>query len=132
MIEVEIPKDIRQYEAKLIGPFTLRQTIFFVAGCAFAIPTFNIVYHISTMDVAAFMCMIVATPFLAFGWVKVYGMPLEKFIKTAFISNVLSPKHRKYKTENTFDIFFGDDFKSKQKRVKKNPKTKNKELQSYF
>lgn len=30
MLEAQIPKDIRKYESKLIGPFTLRQTITFV------------------------------------------------------------------------------------------------------
>lgn len=84
------------------------------------------------MDVAAFLCMIVATPFLLFGWVKIYGMPLEKYIKTAFVSNVCSPKFRKYKTKNTFDLYFGDEPKKVPKKKKKNPKAKNPELQSYF
>ena len=134
MINVEIPKDIRQYEAKLIGPFTPRQTAFFVPGCICAIVVYKLVSNIAPMDVAAFSCMVTVVPFVLFGWVKIYGMPLEDFIKSAFVSNVLSPTKRKYKTENTFEVCF-EEFEEKQKPIKKEKKikkAKNPELQSYF
>ena len=49
------------------------------------------------------MCMIIGVPAFLFGWFKPYGMHIEDFLKTAFISNVLSPRRRKYKTVNVYE-----------------------------
>lgn len=104
MIEAQIPKDIRKYEAKLAGPFTLRQLICFGISCALAFFVYKLVLSFSDANTAIPMCMIAISPVIAVGWVKPYGMPLEKFLQTAFISNVLAPKVRKYKTRNAYKI----------------------------
>ena len=42
MLQTTIPKDIRKYEAKLVGPFSTRQTIFFVIACVIAYITWGL------------------------------------------------------------------------------------------
>ena len=42
MLETQIPKDIRKYESKLVGPFTLRQLICFIIACLVAYIVFKI------------------------------------------------------------------------------------------
>lgn len=135
MIEIEIPEDIRKYEAKFVGPFTLRQAVCFAAGCVLAVPTYLIISKFAPTDVAAFACIIVSAPFLVCGWVQPYGMTMEQFAKTAFVSNILAPTKRKYKTVNLYELAYNLDDetpKKKIKRLKKIPKSKNKDLQSYF
>lgn len=110
MIEIEIPKDINKYEAKLIGPFTSRQTACFVGACALAIPAFLGLKEILPRDFATFVIMIICIPFVLIGWVKPYGMTFEQFARTAFISNVLSPKKRKYITMNNFECLNNPNF----------------------
>ena len=116
MLQTTIPKDIRKYEAKLVGPFSTRQTILFVIACVIAYITQGLFKN-------TIACFIAASPAIAFGWVKVYGQSLEQFIKSAFISNFVAPNKRKYKTVNTFRSAT-DDFKpiadsQRKKMVKK-------------
>ena len=44
MIEVKIPKEITQYEAKFVGPFTLRQTI----CIGICLPACITIYNVAT------------------------------------------------------------------------------------
>ena len=112
MLQTTIPKDIRKYEAKLVGPFSTRQTIFFVIACVIAYITWGLFKN-------TIACFIAASPAIAFGWVKVYGQSLEQFIKSAFISNFVAPNKRKYKSAT-------DDFKpiTDSQRKKMNKKYK--------
>lgn len=114
MIEIEIPKDIRKYEAKLVGPLTTRQTICSIIMAVTAIITFKVLGEMPK-DVKFFVLMIVVLPSILIGFVKPYGMPFEKFAQTAFVSNFLSPKYRKYVTNN----FYSD---GKSKNIKINRK----------
>ena len=106
MIELEVPKDIRKYEAKLFGPFTTRQLICFIIAVVVAL----IVYKglgalIPSIDILFFAILIIDLPVLLCGWVKPYGMAFEKFAQTAFATTFLSPKTRKYVTENYLNCF---------------------------
>lgn len=104
MIEIEINKDISKHEAKLIGSFTTRQTICMVIAVLVFIGIRKIVPTMFPDDIRNFLCLIVITPILAVGWIKPYGLHFEKFVATVFVTNVLAPKIRKYKTKNMFDI----------------------------
>ena len=102
MIEGQVPKDIRKYEAKLLGPFTTRQVIFGVVAAVVAYAVYGICKGPLGSSNAITACMIFSMPILSFAFIKPYGMPLEKFIQTAFVSNVMAPRVRKYKTNNHF------------------------------
>ncbi len=110
MIEIEIPKDMNKYEAKLFGPFTTRQTICFVLACICGIPTFLFLRDKVVTDVASIITMLVFIPFILVGWIKPYGMNFEDFARTAFISNFLAPAKRKYVTINQFELLMNPDF----------------------
>lgn len=102
MIETQIPKDIRKYEAKLIGPFTLRQLVSFIIACVVAYIVYFIMKSLKLEAHTVPACMLCAAPVLAFGYVHPYGLNLEQFLKTALISTLLAPTERKYKTSNNF------------------------------
>ena len=122
MIEAQIPKDIRKYESKLVGPFTLRQLICFLIGCGCAFLGYKIIGPIFGSDNSVTVAFFLAIPAIAFGWVKPYGMTLEKFLQTALISNFIAPKHRKYKIKNAYKEtavkFHKQDKKEYKKRLK--------------
>lgn len=101
MIEIEIPNDVRKYDSKLIGPFTARQAICAVVGGIIVFAGLQIFSFLPT-DMKMVLSMLLASPALLLGWYKPFGMKLEDFLKTAFISAMLSPKHRVYKTENIY------------------------------
>jgi len=101
MIEIRINKDIGSYQAKFIGPFTLRQTV----CVALAAPVCIFLYSrvgkfLPSTDIAGFLSAIPAAIAWLFGWCKPYGLPMEKFLKSIYVSMVLAPSHRKYKTVN--------------------------------
>lgn len=101
MVEIEIPKDIRKYDSKLIGPFTTRQTICVIIAGVVAVAAYRCLDSFSG-DLRLMISGLLAAPALLFGWYKPFGMKMEDFLRTAFVSTVLSPKKRKYKTQNIY------------------------------
>lgn len=104
MIEIKIPKEINKYEAKFIGPFTLRQTIAVCLALPLCVIVFNVAKPYLGTDATGFLCIIPASLGYLFGWFRPYGMKFEKFLKSCFISAVLSPSKRKYKSKNYYEI----------------------------
>ena len=127
MLEGQIPKDVRKYEAKFVGPFTLRQAIFFIVACVVGYVFYKVFSQLFDMQTALAICAILVLPFLAFGWIKPYGMPLEKFLQGALISTVLAPHHRKYKTNNIFETACVKISPMSKKEYKKRLKKEQKE-----
>jgi len=100
-------KDIGNYEAKLLGPFTTRQCIFLAIGI---VPTFLIDYILYTIGVDMYTLfgisfIIMAVPcFFAFGSSLTYDMKPEDFIKDYYHYHILAPRIRKYETETLDDV----------------------------
>ena len=134
MIELEIPRDIRKYEAKLFGPFTTRQLICFIIAAVVAFGVYFLIGALMPQDVAFFAILIIDLPVLLCGWVKPYGMAFEKFAQTAFTTTFVSPAARKYVTENAFSDKIEEDKKEKatrKQRMKKLKPSKDKSLVAY-
>ena len=97
MIETMVPKDIRVYETKIIGPLTARNAIaVFIAFTLdyflwkFAIKPFEI-----SINLAMYIMIIIDVPILAIGFIKVQGVTFDIYIKS-YIRNVfILPKNRK-------------------------------------
>lgn len=131
MIQIEIPKDIRKYEAKLVGPLSTRQTVCVILASAIAVPIYFALDFLPS-DFKYFFVAIFAVPILLCGWVKPYGMHLEEFIQVAFVSNILSPKCRIYKTENPYASVNKTKSKKELKKYKKKvKKISDKDLYPY-
>ncbi len=97
-------KDIGSYEAKFIGPFTTRQSIFFGVGALFA-AFFG--YSAFKMGADAQTCFIIVAlimvPFVLFGWKKMYGMKMEDFLISYYFYHYKAPAVRKYETVSDLD-----------------------------
>lgn len=101
MIEIHINKDVGSYEAKFIGPFTMRQTICVAIAAPICWFIYTTVSPKVSGDAAGFLMFIPAVIAWIFGWTKPYGMRPEMFVRSIFINMVLAPANRKYKTDNT-------------------------------
>lgn len=104
MIEIRIPKDVRKYEPKLIGPFNKRQAICLGIFTPVMLVLFNIVSPFFGNTIAAYTCFPVAGLAYLFGWVKPYGMGFEQFLASTFINNMLAPSNRKVVEKNYYAI----------------------------
>ncbi len=126
MVEVVVPKDIMAFKTTLVGPFTTRQTVCGVICAAVEYAAFSFVKFFGinlSMDTMIGLGVVLAVPILAFCFIEPCNMPLEKYLKNAFVLGYLAPKVRVYETVNLFDeIDPTEEQKKKKKQTKYSPK----------
>lgn len=114
MITVEMPQDIRKFEPKFMGNFTLRQTVCIGIGAIIALPVAALIpVSIMTKFVIA---MVIIIPFLLAGWMKPEGMHFEIFAMRMIYYNFLTPKIRKVKIRNSYRISYENVLKAKENK----------------
>jgi hypothetical protein len=140
MIEIEMPGDIQEFEAKVVGSLTARQTICFGLGGVLGFLTYRLT---SGTGLETTLTIIIATLPILCGIYNLYDMPLEKFAIMLFLTYFLPPKNRKYITENMYEeCFLIEDIKEKEniertnilnsrKKKKKNRRSKNEDIIDY-
>ncbi len=101
MIEIEMSKDIREYEPKVIGIFTKRQLVCVAIGAACGL---LVATRLPVIDpiINVLAAVIVAMPASICGWIDLYGMHLETYVLYVIQNNFLTPNKRKYKSESLF------------------------------
>ena len=104
MIEVEMSRDIRDFEPKVISTFTARQLMCLGIGAAYSLPIALVLpFDIIVKIVIAIVLM---APAVACGWVKLYGMYFDVFFMKVLLPNWTKPAIRKYATENTYAYLY--------------------------
>ena len=100
-IKVAIPRDIQDFEARVIGPLTKRQAVLFIISLAIGFVFFQI-FGLFKMELALQIILsgFFVTPLLACGWVKMLGMPLEVYFLKCVLPALLSKNTRPYMTVN--------------------------------
>lgn len=141
MIEIVVPKDIREYEPTLIGPLTTRKAVCLVVMCAFVYGVYLLEKAFGIEDPLEMPIFLFfgIPPFLV-GWYKPFGMHLEKFLGKAFRDNFIAPQNRPYKIENMWDTILAEEKKKntvnrktpEKKETRETPRTKlPEELKAY-
>ena len=107
MLEIEMSRDIKDFQPKIIGPFTLRQIACVGISFAYGIP----MYKLLPGDIVTKMMIVLFAmlPVLICGWLKVYDEPFEKFLKIIILNKFVKPVNRKYKVKNEFvqsDVYY--------------------------
>lgn len=96
MIETKIPKDIRAYKTKVIGPFTLRQLV--CVTLAVGIDILMCLFFFRWMGIspgaAFYLFVLIDTPILLFIR-EPYGIPMEKYLIDVLLKNLVKPTKRK-------------------------------------
>ena len=107
MIEIEMSKDVRDYQPRILGPLTRRQLICILIAAAYCVPLFFLlpISDIMTKCVVVFVC---AIPAISCGWVELYKMPFEVFIKQVILTTIATPTKRKNKPVNSYDYLLED------------------------
>lgn len=128
MIEVEILKDVKGYEPKLFGPFTVRQSVCLALAAVVVAP---VAWQLSKIFVSQAVIVIggvLAAPFIVCGFKKIYGMPAEVFAMQYIKMQIMCPATRKYKTQNYYENYIpANECKITDKELKLYKK-KNKKL----
>lgn len=107
MIEVKIPQEITQYDAKIVGPFSGRQAVF--GGCAVGIGylVYNQFHTLLTREQLVAIIFFLAVPFGLLGWARPYGMRFEKFFFGVLLHSMLHSSRRYFRSEDTFALISG-------------------------
>ena len=121
-MEVKINREIRDYTEAVYFGLSLRQFIFSVLACVVAIAAYFISRPLLGLEVASWLCIIVAFPFAVIGFVKYNGMPAEKFFIAWFKSEFLIPKKLTFRNSNVYYNLLEEGRKAKRKERKKNDK----------
>ena len=103
MIEIKIPQEINKYEAKLVGPFTTRQTLCLIGMGLTCLVFYNVLKPLVPVDYLYALCLIIGVPFALCGWYKPYGMHFEKFFVAVLFNTIISSSKRFFKSENVIN-----------------------------
>lgn len=98
MLEISIPRDVRDFQPKFMGPFTERQCAALAAMIVVLSLTVLIQKNLLGFEVISYIPgLVLASPAILFGWGdKVFQMPFEVYARTVFLNAFVIPKHRVY------------------------------------
>lgn len=140
-------KDVGKYQAKLIGPLTVRNAIFVGIAVVVAVIIWNLgdVMQIAMTDKIAII-LVISTPITMLGIVSPYGMTCIEFIKQYYEYHILSSNQRIYVTVTDDERMMEQQAKlaesnnhgtkskeanAKQKKITKPAHQKSKEFSEY-
>lgn len=125
MIELDIPKDLKDYQPKVIFGLTTRQAICGACALGSALIAYNVAKAFVPQKTAIVIALIFVAIFAAFGWIKQYGLPLEKYLWSQLWTSYIPPKKRLYKIENKYQVL-EKNIKKEESEAKKAEERKNK------
>jgi len=106
MIEIKIPKEIRDYKETIFAGLNLRQIISLSVAFAINVPLYLYTKPYIGDELASWLVMFTGVPIFLLGFIKFDGMPFEKYIKIMLRFSFLVPRKRKYKVENIYTTIY--------------------------
>lgn len=101
-MEVKINREIRNYTESLFFGLSIRQFFFSCLGCLGAVISYFMFKNSLGLEITSWICMLVAAPFIAIGFIKYNGMPMEKFFVAWLKTEVLTSKKLKFESKNFY------------------------------
>ncbi len=102
MINVKIPKEIREYKEKIFLGLTMRQILASVLALLICIPTYLFGIKYLNEDLISWIIILIAIPFGAIGFYKKNGLPFEKYFLITIKQIFVLPEKTYFKTDNFF------------------------------
>lgn len=96
MIEIKVPKEIREYKEKILFGLTIRQLFSLIIALAVCIPLYIFGKDALGEDLIGWIVILVAAPIFAFGFAKPNGMNFEHFVVLLLRQQLIEPQKRKY------------------------------------
>ena len=99
MAYVIITKDLTEVKDKITFGLTKRQILCFSLAGAVGAGSYFLFRNTLGNDIALFLLIALAAPFMLFGLYEKNGQPLEKILKNIIRVRFLAPAARPYRTE---------------------------------
>lgn len=100
MIIMPVPKDVRDFKPKFIGPLTKHQFISVAVAGIVAVLLYGTIGKILSRDLFMIVLGVLCIPIVACGFIQVRNMTLPVYVRDVLIRNMLAPSLRPYKTAN--------------------------------
>ncbi len=101
-MEININKDIREYTEGVFFGLNLRQLVCSGLAVASAVAVYFGTREVVSKDIMTYLCIAVAIPFAAIGFIKYNGMPMEKIIVAWLKDNFIVPRKLTVKANNIY------------------------------
>ncbi len=111
MIEIKIPKEIRDYKEVIFAGLNLRQIISLTIAFAVNVPLYIYTKKYLGDELASWLVMFTGVPVFLIGFIKFDGMPFEKYFQIMLRFNFLVPRKRRYKVENIYTSIYEGQMK---------------------
>ena len=116
-MEININKDIREYTEGVFFGLNLRQLICSGLAVASAVAVYFGARGTVANDMITYLCIAVAVPFAAIGFIKYNGMPMEKIFVAWMKDNFLVPRRLTIKSNNIYKEALKGYFAKKEKEA---------------
>jgi hypothetical protein len=118
MIDIKIPKEIRDYKETIFAGLNLRQIISLSIAFGINVPLYMYAKTHIGDELASWLVLLTGVPVFLIGFIKFDGMPFEKYFKVMLRFNFLVPRKRKYKVENIYTVIYNEQKKLRDEKLK--------------
>ena len=101
-IEVRIPKEITEYQEKILFGLSLRQLISFAIALTTGVATYLLVAKLWGEDLAGYLVIVEVMPIFAIGFIRINGFSFEKYL-ALMIRHKYGYSRRRYHTQLLID-----------------------------
>lgn len=99
-MDIQINKEFRDYSETIYFGLNMRQLIFSALAVGVAVGSYFLLKPYLSMETLSWLCIILAAPFAALGFVTYNGMTAEQFVWAWIKSEILTPKRLVFKAED--------------------------------
>lgn len=101
-MEIQINKEIRNYTESVFFGLTLRQCVCSASAVIFSTACYISLRPVVGIEVTSWICIMVAAPLAALGFVKYHGMTAEQLLWAWLKSEVIEPRKLGYSANNLY------------------------------
>ena len=102
LIEIKIPKEVRDYHENIFFGLNTRQFICSVLAVGVAVAIYFFLQPYVGTEEIGWMCILGAAPFAACGFFTYHGMTAEHVLWAWFKSEILCPKRLVFKSDSYY------------------------------
>lgn len=122
-INVSIPKEITEYEEKIIFGLSLRKLVCLVSAILLCVGSYLLLTKVAklSMDITSYIVILEAIPIMAIGFIKKDGMTADKYA-ALILRHKLGRNKLSYATELCVDLLIQQEQTTEERKLKKDGK----------
>lgn len=118
-MDIQINKEFRDYSETIYFGLNMRQLIFSALAVGVSIGSYFLLKPYLSLETLSWLCIILAAPFAALGFVTYNGMTAEQFVWAWIKSEILMTKRLVFKAESDLCRQSKEIIKQKEKEIYK-------------